>query len=1690
LGQEHNQDLKKEKKVPKNIKYRWLRRIVRVLLVLFVLFILLILFIRSPWGQGIIVDKATSYISNKTNTKVEIERLFITFSGNVFLDGLFLEDTKGDTLIYSKSLEVDVPLWPIIRGNGISIDEVDWTGLRANIIRRDSVQGFNYQFLIDAFAATDTTATTTNNEPSQTEFTIGEVNFNDFDLVFIDDVTGMDSKLKLGMLELDIEKMDLENFRFHLNDLKIENTDINYTQNKPFPESEDSEDSPLPYFIVDRLQLKNVNANYNAAPEGMNATIKIGNFILEAPKADLRQQRIDITQISLADSDVLLEITTSENDTQPSEDPTNPSEFKWPDWKIMVDNIALENNNIRYFVNGEQPQQGTFNPNALVVENFFFIAEDLYLQDESIGIQLKDFRFEEASGLHLKDLAFEGAFTKQNLDISQLNLHLNENILNGNITLQYASVKALINNPDASLINTNLTRFELSLNELFRFQPDLKNNEYLLALSKKKVTGNLRANGTLASLEIPEGNFNWGNSTSVNARGTLYNPMNVDSLKLDFPVFNVNTVREDALAFVNEDSLGIRIPETISLQSNFKGALDDIRAEALVQTPDGQIDITGNYLNRETIAYDANVEVKTLQLGKILKNEQFGELNLTLKSSGEGSNINNLDAVLETTISSFQLNDYAIKDLSLSGEMENGEGTLNSEYRDENLDVMLDAFVELDSVSPRFVVNLNLKGADFQALGLTEKNIRGAMVLNADFKGNSESFTLTAEVEDGIAVYDNQSYLLGNLDVAAFVNPDTTSLDITNRMVDVTLRSNSGPAEFSTALQRHIQRYLSEDAEILQKEKDTIVKPVNLELRAKFSQAPIIRDVFISGLQEMDTIDIQVDFSEAKRQLTADVLMPYINYNGNEIDSLALGLKSDAENFDINFNFKNIVAGPLDIKRTSLEGSIENQILNLDFNSYFEDEKIVHFNADVTRRNDTIRFQIDPAELIINKKLWDIPERNEIIYAENFLAFNDFNIHSNGQEFTLSNSLPEIEKEHVAVSFENLRLSDFLDYFNPEETLARGRLNGNIILEDPFGSLGLIADMEINEFNVMDVPMGTLSLDARERTAGIYDFNFAVKGGDVDLDLTGDYEADEVAAKLNLDLALNEIKISAIEGFSDGEITNAAGSFSGDIKVGGTTAETQYEGDISFDNARFTIATLNAGFRLNNESLRLNNEGLFLDQFQIEDENGNNFVVDGSILTETLTNPDFDLKFNAKNFRLLNSTNADNELFYGTAVVDIDATLTGNLNLPRLDAELNVGEETNVTYIMPESELAIEERDGVVIFVNREDPENILTQTREESYAISGFDVSALISINEDAIFNVIIDEQTGDNFQVGGVGDLTFNINPNGRTTLSGRYTLNKGHFEINLYNLVKRRFEIANGSSIIWAGDPVDAILDIRAIYRVETSASSLMAPASGSFDAGMNNRFRQQLPFLVYLNIDGELMQPVLTFDLDMPEDEQGAIGGQVYGRVQQLNQQEEELNKQVFSLLVLNRFFPESGSDGSQGGAMSLARNNINQALSERMNKFSDQLLGSTGVELDFGLDSFTDYGEEGSQERTQLDITARKRLFNDRVIVSVGSEVDIQGSNQNPEERSPVIGNVSVEYLLTENGRFRLKGFRRNQFENVIDGQLIVSGIALIFTREFDKFAELFAKAAEVQQQGPPQEEEEESNEENKDENED
>ncbi|RXG32527.1 translocation/assembly module TamB domain-containing protein [Leeuwenhoekiella marinoflava] len=1639
----------------KRIFFKILRILGKTLAVILLLFLLLVLFIRSPWGQGIIVDKAINYITDKTNTEIQIKKLFVTFDGNISLDGLYLEDTKGDTLVYSKHLEAEIPLWSIIKGGAIGVDDVTWEGAKANVIRKDSVAGFNYQFLINAFATTDTT--TVNQTAADTtalQLNLGDFTFKDFDLNYLDEVGGMQARLNLKELELNMRKTDLENMNFDVGDVYLNDTKLVYKQTKPLPVSEDSSEVPMPKFSVQNLRINQVTVDYTSVPDGIAAVAELGDFETDIPQVDLQTNYAEIGEVLLNNSVVQVAMTTVEKPA--AAETSTASTSVWPEFTILIDRINLADNSINYILDGAQVTPGIFNANAIALTDLNLDIENIQLKDKAFKADFISASFIEASGLNLEELAFNLNVTDQNLDFNNLSLALNQNKLQGDAKLKYNSLDGLIENPGSAQLNLQIPQIVADLNTVFRFQPDLRSNEYIATLSKRLLTGSLRMSGSLDALNIKPTRFSWGSQTNLSLQGSIYNATTPEQLAFNIPVYKVNSTKPDLNRFLNEQELGVQLPENVQLAGSFKGNTTKIITKSKLTTTDGVVSLDGTAGFGETINFEGDVIATQIQLGTLMQNEMLGVLDMKLTATGSGSTLNDLNATLKATVDSLGFNDYLFKDLNLNGTFKNGEGNLVSAYKDDNLNMKLNASVILDSVASAATVDLDLIGADLQALGLTEQNIKTALTLKGYFKGVPEDYEIKSEINRGVAVYDDKAYQLGDLDIAIFVKPDTTSLDISNRILSLDLESNASPQQFLTAVQRHFKRYLDKDSKI-----DTLVNPVLMKIRGSVHQAPILGEVFIPNLRELDTVDIAIDFDEYKRTLTADIELPYINYNGYTIDSLAFKMRSDKENMDFGLGLKELIAGPVDMKNTRLGGRVTNSMMYLDFLSMHDEEKLMHVLSKIMLEEDNIKVSIDPEDFILNTKKWDVNPNNSITFTESNTIFEDFVLSYQDQQIEAGNNLSGISKEHLGVSFINFKLANIMSLLNPNESLARGKLSGQFAVEDPYTSPGMVLDLKIIDFEVIETNMGVLTATGNSIVNKGYDFDLKIKEGVADMELTGTYTANETAASIDMSLDMNRFDVNALENFSMGELSEASGTISGTISLSGTTLEPKYEGNFKFNQAQFEVTKLNAPFLLANEEIQLDNKAVYFSDFKIQDASSNAIVVNGEVGTESFVNPTFDLTMKAENFKALNSTKDDFDLVYGTVVFDAETKITGDLILPKVNLDLTVSSATDVTYVLPPSEVQIESKDGVVIFVNKENPDAILTNGEEESYTVSGFAIDAAFKIAKGAKFNLIIDEQTGDNFQVSGTGDFEFDMYPNGRMTLSGRYDVTEGHYEMNLYNLVNRRFELAPDSRITWSGDPFDADLDIKAYYSVETSASGLMASQTSGADLSTQMQYRQEVPFQVYININGELMQPVINFNLDIPEASRGAVGGQVYTRVQQLNQQENELNKQVFSLLVLNRFFPSSSSDGSGGGTASIARDNLNDAISDQLNVFSDKLLGNTGFDLNFGLDSYTDYQGSAPQDRTTLDVAAQKKLFDDRLVVSVGSAVDLQGSGNSDNGTAPVVGNVSIEYLLTEDGRYRLRGYRRSQFENIIDGQIIVNGISLLFTREFNKFTELW-----------------------------
>ncbi|GAA0878255.1 translocation/assembly module TamB domain-containing protein [Algoriphagus jejuensis] len=1638
-----------------------------ILGIILVILVAGILFVRSPWGQDIIVGKAVAFVKEKTGTELRIGKLFITFSGNIFLEELYLEDQNQDTLLYSRKLEAGVAIAPLISTGDIQVTKLDWEGLTARVSRTAESGRFNFDFLTDAFAS-DTTqkvaADTTASEP--VSIALAPASLRDFDIDYQDEVMGIDAKVHLGQLDVDISEIDLAGFFFKIKQVALQNTVVNYLQTKPFPPSEDEgSTTTMPRLELDELLLSGIQVAYLSEPDRMEAKAQIDRLLVELPEANLVDQIIHLSKAELTNSNLLYHDFSEKAGSEESSSSPIETAFVWPEWLVKADKIVIDSTTIEYKTKDVAIKKGLFNPEAIALTGLKIDLEDVSLEDQKASANLKEFHFSEGSGFELAQFQFALELDQKSTEINDLILQTNRSRLAASTTLDYFSINELINFPEKTQIKLLVQDTQLDVRDAYFFAPELAQDTLIREIAGAPIYLDGKLDGDMNLINLDKLLLSWSN-TNLTAHGVVEKPMDIEHLRFDLPNIRMNSTRSDLIGFVDEKALGIQLPETLSLQSNVRGTLDDLLANLNLETSLGNISLNGGYQNDQTLAFDADLSVQGLQLATLLQTPELDTASFQVKATGKGTDLYSIDAELSSNFERLRLYGGDYSGLNLEGKLVDGAGDVRMWIKEEFLDFDLLTTIDLDSVSSKVDLNLDLKGADFRELGLTGVNSRAKLLFQANFEGNPEAFDLSARLSDGNIFFKDRNYQSGTLDLGAHLRPDSTSFDISSKIINGYLRTNSSINELRTAMSDLLTHYLDSTAERSSQE-DSLVMRIDLVLKPD----PLWTEVLLAGLENFDSASVKIDFIQATDSLVAAINFPYVSYGGTTVDNLLVEINADRKDLNLDLGFTGLSTGPIAMQKTNLTGVLDNSLLKLDFTTFHEEEVLAHIPFDVGISGDSLRVLILPDDLTLNSTPWEISGDNSITFLTGDLQFREFELRNGRQSLSIQNDIPGFTEKNLAVEFENFRLETITGILNPEDTLAGGSLQGQLVVENPFGATGIMGKLNVDSLIVMDTQLGNLSLEATAKNLGDYLIALGLQDDGVDLQLDGSFVADEAGGTFDINLDLNQIDMAKIAALSQGQITNGEGFLNGKVTLSGTTAEPVYLGEFQFNEASFIPTQLSTKYLLSDETIRVDNAGLYFENFTIRDGENNTFSVDGTVLTESYTNPSFDLQIYADNFLAINSTNEENELVFGKASLDADVSVTGDLTLPIVRANLRVRDNTDLTVIIPESEADLVERNGVVIFVNKDNPDDILTRALEESTsAFVGYDIQASLAVDPEASFKIVIDSYTGDNLRIAGDSELRMDINPNGRITLTGDYEVSEGFYEMSLYSLISKKFEINKGSQITWNGDPIDATLDIQAIYEVETSAADLMASQLSGSSTEVKNQYQQRLKFRVYLNVKGELLKPEISFALDMPESERGAFGGNVYSRVLQINGEEDELNKQVFSLLVLDRFFPSQGSDGSGGGAEAMARNSASQLLSDQMNAFSSKLFGDSGFSLGFDVDSYQDYQSGSPENRTDLNINAEQTLFDERVVVSIGSQVGLEGSSQTEENANVLLANISFEYMLTEDGRWRIRAFRQNQFESIIDGQLFVTGLGLNFNREFNEFKELWKPPVKVEKE--------------------
>ncbi|HEX6914084.1 MAG TPA: translocation/assembly module TamB domain-containing protein, partial [Chitinophagaceae bacterium] len=405
---------------------------------------------------------------------------------------------------------------------------------------------------------------------------------------------------------------------------------------------------------------------------------------------------------------------------------------------------------------------------------------------------------------------------------------------------------------------------------------------------------------------------------------------------------------------------------------------------------------------------------------------------------------------------------------------------------------------------------------------------------------------------------------------------------------------------------------------------------------------------------------------------------------------------------------------------------------------------------------------------------------------------------------------------------------------------------------------------------------------------------------------------------------------------------------------------------------------------------------------------------------------------------------------------------------PTVEGNLRVNKGTNLYVVLPGSNPEIVSREGVVRFVDMDNPSdsifvnapNVLDSVIAD-LDVQGLDLAATIESDTAAQLNLIVNDLTGDILSMRGRADLAAGIDRSGKISLTGNYELNSGYYELS-FEFIRRRFDIQKGSTVTWTGEPTQAIVDVTAVYVANTAPINLVSPQLGESTAALN-RFKQRLPFNVLLYLDGQILEPVISFDIQMPQG-YAAAWKEVDEKLIQIRRDQAELTKQVFALLLLGRFVQENPfQDAGAGVSVArLARESVSRVITEQLNQWANELL--PGMGLTIGVVSMEDYSTGELRNRTDLNVSISRQMFNDRVRVTIGSNFELEGPSNGNGPGSPAGGfasDIAIDYLLSKDGKYMLRAYRKNVYEVLVEGQVVETGLRFILTMDYNKFRELF-----------------------------
>ncbi|GHT32152.1 hypothetical protein AGMMS49574_15130 [Bacteroidia bacterium] len=1084
---------------------------------------------------------------------------------------------------------------------------------------------------------------------------------------------------------------------------------------------------------------------------------------------------------------------------------------------------------------------------------------------------------------------------------------------------------------------------------------------------------------------------------------------------------------------------GIRTPGSLNLTGNIGLQNQDYKADLLLTEAHAKVKLKGFY-NVGNECYEASLTIDSLEPSHFLANDSLSRLTANFSVEGKGTDIyaKSTEANWSGKIDDLQYGASKIGDITLGASLQNHQVkvSVKSDLPDAKLDFAFDGTLEQKKLT-------GMLTGDVDSL-----NLYALHLMDTPF---TTSFNLFAEVESDLKIDHHVDVTLGNWDLTLAdrpINPqtlilhtqsekDTTRLSFHAGDLGLTLTGNAGLETMSSQFQR-----ISEDV-ANQLKQDSAINIAALR--------PYLPDMTLSIHAEKDnplyTIlkQYKLDFgrlsveaaTSPEEGVRLDASVYALNRDTFRIDTIRAiirpeidGLIYDAQVVKNRYMHQTAFTA-------GLKGCIGYRYLDAEaFYTNNEKETGLHLGISGVRGREGIDLRLFPDNPIIAFNTYSLNPDN-FIHLKSMKEI-EANVRLTGAN---NNSLwfhsldgadaqyPELHAElsQIPIGLISKGFAELPD--------MKGMLSADLQYAPSKESFMVVADVNIDNLIYEGSEVGELMLNTVylpiEQDVHQVDMHFS-RGRDEVGSATVIYNS----KKENIDggLSLEALPLDMFTPFIPDNMASLNGSLSGEMDIKGPLTKPLVEGYLKADTASVYSGLVASRFRLDDKKIFIKNNRLNLDTFQILASGTNPFVIDGNIDFSNFSNIMADLQMKGNRLQLLDAKRTPDAIAYGKLLVNTSSTVKGPLSALTVRGNINLLGGTNLTYVMKDSPLTVQDRlKDLVTFTSFAD--TTLRMRRNSTLPplpLGGMDVLMVLHIDPIVNLQADINPDQSSYVSLEGGGDLSFQYTRQGQMLLNGRYTLSNGKMKYALPIIPLKEFTVKPNSFIQWDGDPMNPQLGIAATQRTRASVSLAgESPRKINFEVGVDVRER--------------LENMALTFTIAAPED------ASVQAELDKMGV--EGRSTQAVGMMVTGMYLANSG-DGKVNMNMGDA---LGSFLQSEINNIAGDALKT--VDFSIGMDTYTQSAELGGGQRTDYSFSYAQRFYDDRLRLKIGGKV----SSGNVQQKESFIDDVSLEWRLNRAGTGYLKLFHDKNYQSILDGEVIETGVGIVLRRKMLNLRELFKK---------------------------